>query len=522
MRIKIAILLSSILVSWYSLYAADTDSLEVIRHDVQWNVEVLGGGSTGQWAPYLIGSNSGGRHAMKGTAAVEGAISHAFDMTKRFSWTAGVDLAGSYQSDATYAKYIENTEEWTERQWHPSRATVYQLWGGIKYRGLMLWAGMKDHKSLIVDDELSSGDLLLSNNARAIPQVEVGFVDYQNIPFTRGWAQINVALSYGRYTDGKSLENRYNYWNDHITLNQLFTYKRVHFRSNPDKPLSVTIGVQLGGEFGGTTYVYWYGNLSQTLINPKNLRAYFEMLFPIRGHSYDGYYEGNHIGSWDFKARYRLQSGIDLEGYFQWVWEDGSAMAKRNMTDGLWGVSVTLPGKKRALKKIVAEYIDFRDQSGPIHWAPGDNPGTTITTEATGGDNTYNNSAFNAWANYGLALGSSFPKAPLYNSDGFPQFEHNRTHGFQVAATGCLSNNVDWTAKLSYAVAWGMGRVPIAESLKNTSMLLTARWDASRLLKGLSISASAAFDAGKLRGDNFGVLVKATYSGAFNLKKQQK
>ncbi len=507
--------LLSLMLPAVALFAAASDDADSVR-TVNWQAGFTGAGSTGDWAPYLIGSNSGGRHAMKGTADVSASISTDFRLDRRFSWTAGAEVAAGYQSSADYERMTDGV--WTSRPWHPARAIVYQLWAGVKFRGVALTAGMRDHVSPMVDDRLSSGDLVLSNNARAIPQVEIGFVDFQDIPFTRGWAQIDAALSYGKYTDSDALKGRYNYYNDHITLGQLFTYKRLHFRSRPDRPLSVTVGFQLGGEFGGTTYRYDKGKEYAVIKNSQKPRAFWEMLIPTARYS-DGFVEGNHVGSWDLKARYRFHSGVSAEGYFQWLWEDGSGMAKRNMTDGLWGATVSLPGDRPALSKILVEYIDFRDQSGPMHWAPSDNPGTTITTEATGGDNYYNNSSFNAWVNYGLGLGSAFPKAPLYNADGYAQYKHNRTRGVHIGATGYVCPTLAWTAKFSYGVAWGTGRIPYATALHNTSAIVEARWDAARIVKGLSVDAAVAFDAGSLRGDNFGALVKVAYSGSFGFGK---
>lgn len=490
--------------------ASDIDSIGKGNRPVSVTVNFTGSGSTGDWAPYLMGSNSGGRHAMKGTASISALVIRDWDLSRRFSWTAGFEGTVGYQSGSKYAFYDGELEQWFERSWHPAIATVNQLWAGVKYRGVNIWAGMRDHSSPIVDDRLSSGDMTLSNNARAIPQVEIGFIDYQNIPFTNGWVQINGSISYGKYTDSKALEGRYNYWNDHITLGQLFTYKHVHFRTRTDRPLSIIVGVQSAGEFGGTTYWYGKGKLSRKIKQGSDLAAFWEMFIPSLGKR-DGFVEGNQLGTWDFKARYALKSGIELEGYFQWFWEDGSSMGRRNMTDGLWGAAVTLPGRKPVLRKVIAEYIDMRDQSGPMHWAPGDVPGTTITSESTGADNYYNNSSFNAWANYGLSLGSSFPKAPLYNADGYPQFKHNRTRGLQIAATGFISRTIDWTAKFSYGVAWGNGRIPRASALKNTSGLIAVNWDASEIISGFNVGGVMAFDTGSLRGDNFGVLLNVSY-----------
>lgn len=483
---------------------------------VQWYVSAFGGGSTGDFAPYLIGSNSGGRHAMKSTAVLSGTIVKDYNLDRRFSWSAGAELATGYAASADYEIYDADTRTWGARPWHPARAWIQQLWAGVKYRGVMLTAGMRDHRSPIVDDALSSGDLTLSNNARAIPSVEAGFIDFQDIPFTKGWVQIGGAIAYGKYADSDALKGRFNYYTDHITTGQYFTYKRVHFRTRPDRPLSVTIGVQVAGEFGGTTYRYGKGDLDSAKKNPDGFKAFWEMFIPKQGNG-DGFFEGNHLGTWDFRGRYRLHDGIDLEGYFQWYWEDGSSMARRNMTDGLWGIQVTIPRKRCALNSILVEYVDMRNQSGPIHWAPADQPGTTITDEATGGDNYYNSSGFNAWANYGLGLGSSFPVAPLYNIDGYPQFRHCRTRGVHIAATGSLGTDFGWTAKFSHAVAWGNGRLPYPDALKNTSAMATVDWNARILLPGLSVQCSLAFDAGRLRGDNFGGLLCVKYTGGFGL-----
>lgn len=484
---------------------------------VTWSVSAVGGGSTGDFAPYLIGANSGGRHAMKSTVGIDAAVIKDYNLSRRFTWSAGTEIAAAHQGDATYELYESNL--WTARPWHPGRAWVQQLWAGVKWRGVFAEIGMRDHTSPIVDDNLSSGDLTLSNNARAVPRAEIGFIDYQDIPFTRGWVQIAGSAAYGKYTDSDALKHRYNYYNDHITLGQLFTYRHVHFRTRTDRRLSVTIGVQAAGAYGGTTYFYDRGHVTLEQKNPQGIKAAWEMFIPGLGNSADGFVEGNHLGTWDLKARYRLNNGMSFEGYFQWLWEDGSGMGRRNMTDGLWGVSMTMPDGFGPLHKVVVEYIDFRDQSGPMHWAPGDAPGTDIVTEATGGDNYYNNSTFNAWANYGLGQGSSFPLAPLYNTDGFPEFLHNRTRGVHIAATGNISPAVTWTAKFSHGVAWGTGRIPDPRAMKNTSALATVDWDGSALVRGLSVSASVAFDAGSLRGDNFGALATVTYSGNFSFNR---
>lgn len=488
-----------------------TIDASIANDTILWQVEALGGGSTGDFAPYLIGSNSAGRHAMKSIGGVEAMVEKKLRFDSRFSWSVIIDAIGARQADADYMFFDEGVV--TERPWRPSSARIQQLWAGVKWRGVILSAGLRDHHSVIVDDNLSSGDLTLSNNAQGIPKVQLGFVDYQNIPFTNGWVQIGGAISYGKYTDNDALKGRYNYYDGHITLGQMFTYKRAHFRTRTDRPLSVTIGAQSGGAFSGTTYFYEMGARKRVLKNPGGFKTAWKMFIPTYRDNADGYFEGNHLGTWDLKATYRFKNDVVLDGYFQWLWEDGSGMARRNQTDGLWGASVTFPGATPIFKKAVVEYIDFRDQSGPLHWAPDDAPGTDIVTEATGGDNYYNNSTFNSWSNYGLGQGSSFPMSPLYNPDGSLAFKRNRTRGVHIAATGFIIPELEWTAKFSHGVAWGDGRRPNPHPFKNTSAYLKVDWNAFRILKNLSLSAALSLDHGDLRGNSFGTLIGVAYTG---------
>jgi hypothetical protein len=371
----------------------------------------------------------------------------------------------------------------------------------------------------LVDNELSSGDLIHSNNARPVPQVRAGFVDYQDIPFTNKWVQIDGTIAYGKMSDSNYQRDRYNYYNNHITTGQMYTHKRISFRTNPDKRLSVSATMQAAGFYGGLSHWYSSAVEQRDMHNPGDLKAAWKMFIPTRGNG-DGYMEGSQLGSYDFKARYRINRGHEVAFYFQWLWEDGSSMGRRNQTDGLWGVEYhRTDGGHPLLKGFVAEVIDFRDQSGPLHWAPGDSPGTTMTDEATGGDDYYNNTSFNAYTNYGMSLGSPFVLAPVYNQDGFLQYKYTRSSGMHIAANGYVSPTVSWRAAVSYAKAWGNGRRPQNIARENTSALLEAGWDAARVLPGLSMKAMVAFDAGKLRGDNFGALLSVTYKGNISLSR---
>lgn len=484
---------------------------------IGYTVGVIGGGANHAFNPYLLGANNFGRTPMGGTALLDVAAHKTMDLSSRFSWEAGVEALTGYSRKADYMKYAPDGQ-WTSRGAGPAPVWLQQLYGSVKYRGVFASVGMKERGSELVNDTLSSGDLVHSANARPIPQVRVGFVDFQNIPFTNGWAQINGKIAYGKMDQGKYLENHYNYYSSHITTGSLYMYANIYFRSNPAKPLMVTVGMTHAGMFGGTTSFYDKGQLTRTVHNSQKLKTFWQMFIPKQGNA-DNYFDGSHLGSWDFRADWRLAGGHTLSGYFQWLWEDGSGMGRRNKWDGLWGVEYRREGGGHVLDGAVIEYIDFRDQSGPMHWAPGDHPGTTITGEATGGDDYYNNSAFNAYAYHGLSMGTPFIVSPLYNTNGYPQFMHTRSRGFHAAACGTITGTWRWRAAVSHAVAWGQGRLHTNEPLHNTSAMARVDWDGAFGIQRLSASAALAFDAGSLRGDNVGALVSLTYTGNINFSK---
>ena len=147
---------------------------------------------------------------------------------------------------------------------HPARVWIQQLYGEVKYRSLFLTVGLKEHDSALLDFRLSSGDFIESGNSRPIPEVRAGFVDFQDIPFTNGWVQIQGEISYGKLTDNGWLRDHYNYFQGHLNLGALYSYKRCYFRTNPSKRFSATVGMQVGAMFGGSTSWYYKGEVRKS------------------------------------------------------------------------------------------------------------------------------------------------------------------------------------------------------------------------------------------------------------------
>ncbi len=494
--------------------AASADSISSFYY----RTSLIANASTGDFAPYMLGSWNYGKITEKSGIWNNGYIAKPLDRSSRFSWSAGFEYMLGYGSAAHYDDYRTMPDgRPAKRAVRQSPARIQQLFGEIKYRGVYLLAGMKERHSILLDDRLSSGDLVRSNNARPIPGAAIGFIDFQDIPFTNGWVQIDGEIMYGRFCDTRFEEKRFNYYSGYLDGDLMYTYKRCYFRTKPDQPLSVTLGMQTAAEFGGYTHFYRSGELVETMNRGFHFRDILDMFLPLEGNGED-YYKGNSLGSWDFKARYVLPSGSKISAYFQWPFEDGSGIGRQNGWDGLWGLQYDFaPGK--AVASVVVEYLDFTNQSGPVHWATGDNPGTDVNHEITGGDNYYNNNYYGAYANYGMSIGTPFLMSPLYNLNGFLEYMHNRARGFHAAVGGNLGT-IAYRAMLSYQKAGGMGRIPAPRKLHDTSAMLEAVWTPARKLPGLRVKAAIALDKGNLRGNNFGALMSVSYSGSFKFRKK--
>lgn len=495
-----------------ALLSARNDAGERINCEA----EAIFNASSGDFAPYYISANRHGILTQKSDALLcLRAVKH-LDLKPRFSYAYGAEFLTGFSDKVDYQRYDPDTKSFFNHAEGPAAIWLQQLYGEVKYRGVFLTVGLKQHESALLDFDLSSGDLVESGNSRPIPEARIGFVDFQDIPFTNGWVQIQGEIAYGKFTDNDWMRHHFNYYNWHINTGALYNYKRCYFRTNPAQPVSVTVGMQAAGQFGGTTVKYRKGEEVSREKNSAKIKDFFNMLIPSRNNGSD-YYDGNSLGSWDLMVRYRFNSGATLKAYMQKPWEDGSGIGCMNGFDGLWGVEYSAAQSDAIIAGAVIEYLDFTNQSGPIHWSPDDNPGTTITSNATGGDEYYNNYQYNSYMNYGMSIGSPLLRSPIYNRDGYMAYVDNRVRGFHAGVKGRIGR-VDYRLLGGYRKGWGDGRIPTVSSREDTSMLLEGSY-ALPQMPALRIKAQLAFDAGSMYGDNFGGCLTVTYSGLLNIMR---
>ena len=472
----------------------------------------------GDFAPHYMAANRGGTLTQSKSALVQAALWHTMDTTRRLSYGFGAEVWGGYTSGTDYLRYSATDGMVANRQ-HPARFWLQQAYAEGKYRGVFLLLGQKQQQSPFLLNDLTSGDLVMSGNARPGAGFAVGFVNFQNIPFTKGWVQITGQIGYYKFADGHWLENHYHYLNSFVTTRYWYNYKNIYFRTNPTKPFVFTIGGQAACQFGGTVVRYDKGVEQSRLEMATNAKAFWRALIAGSGggNRGDDFVEGNHVGSWDIIGAYRFRNGNRLRAYYQSPWEDGSGIGKLNGFDGLWGLEFTT-GKPSVVSGVVVEYLDLTNQSGPIHWAPRDHEGTPLTDQATGADDYYNNYTYNGYQNRGQSIGSPMVKAPIYNQDGYLRYTDNLLRAVHVGIKGDLGSEWHYRAMVSYRKAWGTPFFPRAEGVHETSMLVEARYQPARV-PGLEAKAQFALDRGNMMGDNTGALLSIIYHGNFTLGK---
>lgn len=357
----------------------------------------------------------------------------------------------------------------------------------------------------------------------------MGFVDPQPIPFTNSEVYIHGMVSYAKATDTDWLRDHfsYNYFlhnGDFLTTDYYLHYKNMYLSTSPRHRFVFTIGAQAASQFGGnrlekrtgyspTGEEYDYDSVVHMNADAK---AFFRTIIAGSGGAANGdhFVEGNHLGSWDIKGEYKLGNGHKIAAYYQSPWEDGSGIGKLNGFDGLWGLQYNFaPGSP--VETVLVEYLDFTNQSGPIHWAPKDHEYNDIPNQATGSDDYYNNYTYNGYQILGHSIGSPIVPAPLYNNDGLElRFRQNDLRAWHLAVRGTIGKQFTYKAMCSHTASRGTKYRPIWPEQKSFSAMVEAGYT-PLWLEGLQIRGQVAWDRGQLRGHNFGALLCITYSGIF-------
>ena len=457
---------------------------------------------SGDYTAYQLTTN---RHHVlatrPNTAYLRGAVNVAHQWAEDWKLSGTVDAVASVHAD--------------------HKAYLQQCYVNLSWQDFFIEAGTRELKPVLRNPVLSSGAFTKGNNAKPIPQVHVGTNGFWTVPYTKGWLQINADFGYGKLLDSDYREKQFlreGSGNWHYATGTLYHQKHLYFRSNPEKPFFVTVGIEHVAQFGGTGYSTETGVMVAKK-KPANLKAFWKVILPVGDSQYyendamEDWVYGNHIGSMTVQLGWNINKDHQVQAWLDNPFEDGSGIRKSNGWDGLWGLEYKNRTEGRQyVRGAVVEYVQTTNQSGPLHWDSGDFPEpirSQITDLVTGNDNYYNHMFYGAYDHYGMALGNALLAAPIYNKDGYADFRDNRVKAWHLGINGEITDQLSYIVKGSYREGWGTYANPLARKHHSFDAMLQGIYT----LGDWQFSAAYAFDNGNIYGDCNTFNIKIGYHG---------
>lgn len=467
-----------------------------LTKDATYKVESAVSITDGETTPLWLNANRQGLSSLeKNNGYLRTALFRPLEKGDNFTYAYGLDFVGTVNF---YSKVI-----------------LQQAYLDLSYKKMLLSIGTKERVGEMVNNELSSGSLTYSGNARPIPQLRFELPDYIAIPGTNNWLAIKGHIAYGKFFDNSWQKDFVNSKGRYV-VDALYHTKGGYIKigDKPNFPLTFEGGLEMSTQFGGIAH--YYDAKEQTrrqFAMPTNARSYAKAFIPRSGGedtplSDQLNVEGNVVGNWNASLTYRFKNKLEIKGYFQHYFEDHSMLfMEYPWKDGLFGLQISLP-KNRLVDAVVYEYITSKDQAGPVYWDH--TPELDIQISAR--DNYYNHSFYNAWQHAGQAIGNPLFTSPQYNKNGSINFQSNRLQAHHIGVSGSPTSELHYRFLLSYSSNWGTYDRPFNDVKYNTSGLLEITASPKRMA-GWNFTASLAFDKGGMIGNNKGVMIKVCKIG---------
>jgi hypothetical protein len=476
-----------------------TDAAEGGADYTLYNIYAFSSFSTGGQTPFWMVSNRYGVAPLKANSGyLQAQVFHRRSLGSRFGFYAGIDMAAA------------------TRQYRS--VSVQQLFAELAYDWLCLNIGSRggaDYHVSLMDASLSSGDMVLSPNARPIPEINLYASRFVNVPWTGGWLQVKGNFAVGRSFDADYLESFRQVRQDYIR-HLLWHHKSFYFRINDtegDFPVSMVTGLRHMAQWGGVSTNPVAGT------QPHSLKDFMRIVIGKSGGNDASLSDqinvlGNHYGAYDVRLGYAHPGGgASLYVYYQHFFDDASGLKFDNSLDGLMGVQVDISAC-RWLNRILIERLNTMNQSGAFHFIDFDHdkyPGY-----GGGGDNYYNNGEYTTGASYfNRSTGSPLLVSPEYNADGRLGFRHNRVVAWHLGAEGRMADDVSYRLLCSNVEGYGTAYAPALKRLRTLSFATEVSYSVQN---SWQFSVTLAADKGDLLGDHLGIGISVTKTGFLQKK----
>lgn len=427
--------------------------------------------STGDQAPTPLYTNTNGNisslpHSLNLSLGV---IKPATRPTRWFDYDGAVVLTARAQFPQQYAYSTPDQN---------ASVTGYfrELYAHARLYIIDITAGIHSFYIGAGDSQLTSGSLLISNNAHPIPRISIGIDNWTAFPGLFGYFEFKGGISHGWLNDNNS-----------FVKGTLFHHKFVGGRLGGKLPVNISYEFHHVAQWGG--YSSRYGDLG------NDFAAFMNAFLEREGGTSSNEKlnaQGNHIGfqqlALDVKG-----DGWKVTAYWQYINEDGPTKIigfGMNNKDGLWGVNVTQT-RWPYISGFTYEYLHTTDQSGPFH----DRDGCVYG----GNDNYFNNSIYRqGWTYYGNIIGSPFLS-----------LDNNRVSAHFAGVRGDIFG---FRYRVIESIATYYGTYNNPSRTTNTTLLLEVR---KRVPKAWDLEFGFAFssDFGTRFGTSYGCLFTITKQG---------
>ena len=191
-----------------------------------------------------------------------------------------------------------------------------------------------------LNDELSSGHMLISHNAEPIPKI--GLVTSQKIKKLEK-IDFDFGIVHG-FFDKNDLYNK-----------APFLHEKFFYMNIKNNNYQISIGLVHEAIWAGSIVTFGGDQ-------PNTFKDFLKVFIAEDGPLYEGEPHsnalGNHLGLWDFYYQHNNNDQI-LKLYYQHFFEDTSGLRFRNEIDGLWGLEL-----KNYIPEttILFEYLDTSHQ----------------------------------------------------------------------------------------------------------------------------------------------------------------
>jgi len=459
--------------------SAQTDNETDVR------IDFFGSVATGDYTPLWLVSNHYGVTPLKANNGyTRAALAHRLSLSGMINITAAVDAV------ATTSRY--------------RNVFLQQCYAEAAYKMLSLTVGSKENYISILDPELSSGDMVISQNARPFPQINIAVPQFTVIPFTHGWLQFRANFAAGRAFDRDYLRQYYG-TDYHYSTNTLWHHKSLHLRladTNGSFPFTAILGVRHLAQWGSVD-----GNSGAQ--QPHAFSDFIRIVLAKQGDETADEGEqinvlGNHVGSYDLKLGF-LNTSADVYLYKQHYFDDASGMELDNLPDGLFGLQINLHNSP-VFNRIVLEYLNTRDQSGPLHFINFDHE--RFTGYGGGADDYYNNYNYAPGvAHFNRTVGTPLIASPEYYD--IPHFCNNRLTAIHLGLSGRLSQQLAYRLLTTAAKGWGTPFRPLLHPQQSFSVALKSSYTARNINNWL-FSLELAADKGQLFNSGCGAAISAS------------